>query len=117
MLKSLLASERAKLNRGELTKISYDKKIRPFFQSVDVTDIDYAMVNEFLNEISTDDLSSSTISAYIRLVRKVLQHAARQLVGRVNHHFALSDPALVSSPIASWPPGSDRPGRNTPNHR
>ena len=85
VLKTLLASERAKLNRGELTKISYDnqvyrydKKIRPFFQSVDVTDIDYAMVNEFLNEISTDDLSSSTISAYIRLVRKVLQHAARQ---------------------------------------
>jgi hypothetical protein len=85
VLKSLLASERAKLNRGELTKISYDnqvyrydKKIRPFFQNVDVTDLDYAMVNEFLNEIRTDDLSSSTISAYIRLVRKVLRHAARQ---------------------------------------
>jgi hypothetical protein len=85
VLKSLLSSEYAKMSRGQLTKITYDnlvyryeKKITPFFRGSDVQEINYQRVNDFLNAISDDDLSSSTISAYIRLVRKVLQHAARQ---------------------------------------
>jgi hypothetical protein len=85
LLNSLLASERAKLGRGELTQITYDnmvyrfdKKITPFFSGWDITEINYQQVSEFLNQISEDDLTSSTISAYVRLVRKLLQHAARQ---------------------------------------
>ncbi len=85
VLASLLASERAKLGRGELTQITYDnlvyrfdKKITPFFSGWDITEINYQQVSEFLNQISEDDLTSSTISAYVRLVRKLLQHAARQ---------------------------------------
>jgi len=86
VLASLLASERAKLGRGELTQITYDnlvyrfdKKITPLFSGWDITEINYQQVSEFLNQISEDDLTSSTISAYVRLVRKLLQHAARHV--------------------------------------
>jgi len=74
VLASLLASERAKLGRGELTPITYDnlvyrydKKITPFFSGWDVTEISYQQVSEFLNQISEDDLTSSTVNDRLNL--------------------------------------------------
>jgi len=57
----------------------FDKRITPFFSGWDITEINNQQVSEFLNQISEDDLTSSTISAYVRLVRKLLQHAARHV--------------------------------------
>ena len=83
--KELLKTERAKLDRNELTKITYDntkyrfdKKILPYFRHMNVTDIDYYALDQFLTQISSEGISSSTISAYMRLVRKVLSYAARR---------------------------------------
>ena len=85
VLKSLLSAEYAKMLRGQLSKITYDnhvyrykKKITPYFSAFDVEEISFQNASEFLVDLSEDDLSPSTISAYIRLLRKVLQHAARQ---------------------------------------
>jgi hypothetical protein len=46
----------------------FDKKITPFFSGWDITEINYQQVSELLNQISEDDLTSSTVSAYVRLV-------------------------------------------------
>lgn len=80
----MLKAEKAKLERGVLTKITYDntkyrldKSVLPYFRDTDVTEVDYAALDGYLNELSEQELSSSTVSAYMRLVRKVLTHAAR----------------------------------------
>ena len=83
----LIESEEAKLNRGQLTKMSFDnmqlrlnKHVLPFFNEQDVNSIKYRTLEEFLQTLSHQPtkLSVSTISAYMGLVRKVLQFAARQ---------------------------------------
>ena len=83
----LVESEEAKLQRGQLTKMSFDnmqlrlnKHILPFFQEKDVNSIKYRTLEDFLQVLSNQPtkLSVSTISAYMGLVRKVLQFAARQ---------------------------------------
>jgi len=84
--KMLMESESAKLNRNQLSRISYDnmklrydKHILPFFGLMDVLSINYKTLDEFLQKISNQEpkLSVSTLSAYMGLTRKVLQHAAR----------------------------------------
>lgn len=84
-LRELLKAEKAKLDRGELSKITfdnsvyrYDKFISPHFRGVEIRDVDYMAMQSFLNELSKHELSSSTISAYMGLARKVLVHAARR---------------------------------------
>ena len=84
MCKQMLLADKGRMQRGELTKITYDnntyrynKSILPYFGRMEVRDVDYMTVNRYLNEISVQSLSSSTVSAYIRLVRRVLSYAAR----------------------------------------
>ena len=82
----LLESEKAKLAREQLSKITYenmylrfDKHILPFFGQVDVRSINYKMLEEFLQKLSNLEpkLSVSTLGAYLGLTRKVLLHAVR----------------------------------------
>ena len=84
-LKEMLKAEKAKLERGEISKITYDnsvyryeKSITPYFEKFEVKDIDYMCVDGYLNELSTQSLSASTITAYLGLTRKVLSYAARR---------------------------------------
>lgn len=84
-LKQMLEADKAKLERGEITKITYDnnkyryqKSILPYFRALEVRDIDFFTLEQYLNEVSKQELSSSTISAYLRLVRRVLVYAARR---------------------------------------
>ena len=84
-LKELLKAEKAKLDRGEISKITFDnsnyryeKSIVPFFGKMEVKDIDYMCVDRYLNQLSTQSLSASTITAYLGLTRKVLAYAARR---------------------------------------
>lgn len=81
----MLKAEKAKLGRGAITKITYDntkyrfdKSILPRFREMSVKDVDYETLDDYLNELSEQELSASTISAYMRLVRKVLVYAARK---------------------------------------
>jgi len=83
--KDMMTADAAKLRREEITKITYDnnkyrynKAILPYFGKMEVRDIDYFEVERFLSQLSTKSLTSSTISAYLRLVRRVLVHAARR---------------------------------------
>lgn len=83
--KEMLKAEKAKLDRNEITKITYDntkyrfdKNILPFFRQMNVIDIDYYALDKFLTDLSKKNISTSTISAYMRLVRKVLSYAARR---------------------------------------
>jgi integrase len=84
-MKEMLKAEKAKVSRGELSKISYDnsvyrynKSITPYFGRMEVRDINYMAVDGYLNELSKKDLSSSTITAYLGLTRKVLSYAAKR---------------------------------------
>ena len=81
----MLKAEKAKLDRGEISKITFDnsvyryeKSITPFFGKMEVKDIDYMCVDRYLNQLSTQSLSASTITAYLGLTRKVLAYAARR---------------------------------------
>ena len=82
----LMEFERAKVERKQLSKLTYqnielrmDKHILPFFGHMDILSINYKVLDEFLQMLSKLEpkLSISTISNYMGLVRKVLQHAAR----------------------------------------
>ena len=82
----LMEFERAKVERKQLAKLTYqnielrmDKHILPFFGHMDILSINYKILDEFLQMLSKLEpkLSISTISNYMGLVRKVLQHAAR----------------------------------------
>lgn len=82
----LVEAEGSKCKRGQLTKISYDnlqlrlnKHILPHFASMDVRSVGYKHLDQFLGLMSAyqPKLSVSTISAYMGVVRKVLQHSAR----------------------------------------
>ena len=84
-LREMLKADKAKLDRGEISKITYDnsvyryeKSITPFFGKMEVKDIDYMCVERYLNELSTKSLSASTLTAYLGLTRKVLSYAARR---------------------------------------
>lgn len=83
--KDLLSAEKAKQSRGEITKITYDnmkyrldKSVLPFFREYEVSKVDYFLVEQYLKELSGLELTSSTISSYIRLVHKVLEYAQRR---------------------------------------
>jgi len=84
-MRDMMKAEEAKLSRGELTKITFDnhnyrfeKSILPFFRNIEVKEIDYFMLEKYLNEISKSDLSSSTISTYLGLIRKVMSYASKR---------------------------------------
>ena len=82
----LMDAEKAKVDRKQLSLITYDnmqyrynKTILPFLGQKDIATIQYPILDEFLKHLSSQaiPLSVSTISSYMGLVRKVLQHAAR----------------------------------------
>jgi len=84
-LKELLEAEKARLNRGEIAKMTYDnfvyrydKFITPHFRNVEVREIDYFALERFLNTLSEEQLSASTINAYMGLIAKVLSYAAKR---------------------------------------
>lgn len=85
LAKELLAAESSKQQRGELTKITYDntkyrfdKYILPYFRKRDIRTVDYYELEKFLTSLSDKNLTPSTISAYLRLTRKVFAYAHRK---------------------------------------
>ena len=84
--KLLLEFEQAKVERRQLAarsleniELRMNKHILPFFGHMDVLSINYKVLDEFLQMLSRLEpkLTVSTLSIYMGLVRKVLQHAAR----------------------------------------
>jgi hypothetical protein len=91
---TVLAAERAKLDRGEITRTTYDifdyrfaKSILPFFGGKDVADVRYAALEGYVTHLSNQGVSSATLSSYLQLARKVLKHASRRdLITAVPEH-------------------------------
>lgn len=78
-------TERAKLQRGELTKMTYDnfvyryqKSIAPYFGNMDVNHINYQVLENYVTELSETGISGTTIRSYLQIVRKVLSLACRR---------------------------------------
>ena len=93
---NMLKSMTAQLERGEIVKQTVDmatyrinKSILPFFGSKDVNSIYYEDLERYLSAISKKELqlSPSTISTYMKLVRKVLTYSYKQRILKTMPHF------------------------------
>lgn len=83
----MLREERAKLDRKEITLITYtnteyrlNKHVLPYFREKDITKIDYYTLTDYLQHMSRQGISANTIRAYMQLVKKVISHAARRKI-------------------------------------
>jgi hypothetical protein len=99
---AMLKAQRAEVARGEITEETnttaqyrFDKSVLPFFGELDVAEIHYEQLEKYLHELSMQKpkLSLSTISSYMKLVRKVLGYAfKRQLIVAVPHFPSVEVP-------------------------
>lgn len=86
-LAAMIKAQASQLERGEITQITHDntkyrlfKTVLPFFRMYDAAAISYEVLEEFLHNLSTQKpkLSLSTINAYMKLVRRVLNEGVRR---------------------------------------
>ncbi len=84
---AMLKAQASQLARGEITQITHDnakyrlfKTVLPFFRMYDAAAISYEVLEEFLHKLSTQKpkLSLSTITAYMKLVRRALNEGVRR---------------------------------------
>ena len=84
--KDMLASMHAQVARGEIKQMTHananyrlNKSILPQFGAKEVGDITYADLEAYLNDLSqqTPALTTSTINSYMKLVKRVFQHAVK----------------------------------------
>lgn len=88
-------AQKAEVARGEITEGTYSnadyrliKSVVPFFGEFDVAEVNYELLEKYLHQLSMlkPKLSLSTISSYMKLVRKVLGYAfKRQLIVAIPH--------------------------------
>ena len=83
--KALLAAERAKLERGDITKITFDNyqyrcetTVLPYFGDREVATVNYVALEDFVTALSGKGISSATVRSYLQLVRKVLSYASKR---------------------------------------
>jgi len=81
----VMTAQEARVQRREISKMMHQsdgyrlkKLILPFFRKYDVTQIDYFLLEQFLNKLGEEKLTPPTISNYFGMVRKVLSHAERK---------------------------------------
>jgi hypothetical protein len=99
---AMIAAMKAQLARSEITKQTYEitdyrlnKSVLPMFGQRDVNAINYELLEQYLSELSHQlpKLSPSTISSYMKLVRKVLNYAyKRELIRAIPHFPAVATP-------------------------
>ena len=84
---ALLKAMEAQVARKELTKTTFqnnqyrlNKHILPFFGTKEITDIHFDDLDSFLNTLSVQQppLSSSTISGYMKIVKRVFTYALQR---------------------------------------
>lgn len=59
-------------------KYRLEKEVLPFFREFSVKDVDYFVLERFMNKLTNDKLHGSTISNYMGLVSKTLKYAQRR---------------------------------------
>jgi len=79
---AMLIAQEGRRERGEISQTSHDndvlrmrKHIKPFFGSLDVKDVSYKKLEDFLSHISKDKLAPATLNYYLGLIKKVLTYA------------------------------------------
>ena len=92
---AMIKAQQAEVARGEITQDTCTiaqyrlaKSVLPFFGEFDVAEVNYELLEKYLHELSMQKpkLSLSTISSYMKLVRKVLGYAyKRQLINTIPH--------------------------------
>lgn len=102
---ALLASERARVRRGEFAAGSMQvleaqlaKQVIPFFGGLPVGEIRLSHIETFLQKLSARSLATMTIHHYMIALRKVFKHAAA-------HGVIETVPAMPSIRISSAPRG------------
>jgi len=102
----MLTLERARMERGEFSESGLrilqnrlHKSILPYFGDMQVKDITYVQMGEFVSSMSREGLSSTTIQQHLVATRKVLNYA---------HSLGIiaSIPAAPTVKVTSKPRGS-----------
>ena len=82
---AVLEIEKAKIQRGEITQMTYDnfvyrfnKSVLPFFGDMEVDKVGYEVLSQYLNLLSGLNVQPVTIRSYLQIVRKVLVLANRR---------------------------------------
>lgn len=82
MVAPVLAHEQARTKRGEFSEAGLrilqnrlHKTILPFFGAMDIRQIGYAQLSDFVGDLSRQGLTSTTIQQHLVAARKVLKHA------------------------------------------
>ena len=84
--RGLMKENEARVARGELSKekLQYDRArleadILPHFGKMEVADIDYASISDYINKLSTPDrpLSVNTLKIHLSHIKTILRHAQR----------------------------------------
>lgn len=82
---ALLEQQDAKVQRGEMSammqqndRYRLQKEVLRYFRSFELKNIDYFVIEKFINKLSADKLTVATISNYLGLVRKTLSYAQRK---------------------------------------
>lgn len=82
IVESAIAREQARAKRGELSKLGLTiftnrvlKTVKPFFGKMPIKSIGYKQIDEFIQYLTKNDSSTTTIQQYLVATRKVLNHA------------------------------------------
>ena len=82
LITPMLALEQARMQRGEFSEAGLrilqnrlHKTILPFFGDLDIRQIGYAQLSDFVGQLSKQGLTSTTIQQHLVATRKVLKHA------------------------------------------
>ena len=103
--KEVLKSQEARIKRGEISATlnanessRLQKHLLPFFRQYDVTQIDYYLVETYLNQLSESGLKPATVKLHHSLLRKILKHAHRKQI--ISHLPAFPSMPTVDAPRA-----------------
>ena len=88
---AMLIAQEGRRERGEISQISHDndvlrmrKHIKPFLGSLDVKDVSYKKIEDFLGYLAKDNLAPATLNYYLGIIKKVLTYAQlRGLLGSI----------------------------------
>ncbi len=82
---AVIEQQDAKVQRNEMSammqqadKYRLNKEVLPYFKDYDLKNIDYFVIEGFINKLGKDKLTPPTISNYVGLVRKILSYAQRK---------------------------------------
>lgn len=103
LAEKLMAQEQQRVSRGELSKASVgilrnrlDAHVLPYFKYIPPSQVTVVQMEAFVNRLTEHQLSSTTVSQYLVVVRKLLKLAVR-------HGFLRELPEMPEVKVVSRP--------------